>query len=123
MPLSEEEQKRLDQLAADLFAEDPSLADTLGGRKQRAIHKRKAAAAFGLFGLGLLLLLAGIKYTWLVSVLGFFVMFLAVLISLKAWEVVEIDAKATVKPKIKVNPNDFMKLMEERWQKRQEGGF
>lgn len=122
MPLSEEEQKRLDQLAADLFAEDPSLADTLGGRKQRAIHKRRAAAALALFVLGLLLLLLGIKYTWLISVFGFIVMLLAVLISLKAWEVVEIDAKAEAS-KVKVGPSDFMKLMEERWRKRQEGGL
>ena len=45
MALSEQEQKRLEQLEASLLAEDPKFADTLRGNSQFRVQRRRAALA------------------------------------------------------------------------------
>lgn len=53
MPLSEEEQRQLDAIAARLYAEDPRLAGTLAGRYDLGAYRAR-------LGLGVLTLLAGL---------------------------------------------------------------
>ncbi|MFM1722274.1 MULTISPECIES: DUF3040 domain-containing protein [Rhodococcus] len=82
MPLSEHEQRMLDQIESALYAEDPKFASTVrGGRIRVASSKRRLQAA-ALFVLGLVLLIVGVAVDVLrlgdfpiVSVVGFVVMF------------------------------------------------
>jgi hypothetical protein len=82
VPLSEHEQRMLDQIESALYAEDPKFASTVrGGRIRVASSKRRLQAA-ALFVLGLVLLIVGVAVDVLrlgdfpiVSVIGFVVMF------------------------------------------------
>lgn len=82
MPLSEHEQRMLDQIESALYAEDPKFASHVrSGRMRTASSKRRFQAA-ALFVLGLVLLVAGVALSSLqlggfpvVSVVGFVFMF------------------------------------------------
>ena len=82
MPLSEHEQRMLDQIESALYAEDPKFASSVRGGTLRAPSARRRLQGAGLFLLGLAMLVAGvaIKATMIggfpvLSVLGFMVMF------------------------------------------------
>ena len=82
MPLSEHEQRMLDQIESALYAEDPKFACSVSGGPKRAPSARRRLQGVGLFLLGLAMLVAGvaIKATMiggfpLLSVIGFLVMF------------------------------------------------
>jgi hypothetical protein len=82
MPLSEHEQRMLDQIESALYAEDPKFASSVRGGNLRAPSTRRRLQGAGLFILGLAMLVAGvaIKATMIggfpvLSVLGFIVMF------------------------------------------------
>jgi hypothetical protein len=82
MPLSEHEQRMLDQIESALYAEDPKFASSVRGGNLRTPSTRRRLQGAGLFILGLAMLIAGvaIKATMvagfpLLSVLGFIVMF------------------------------------------------
>jgi hypothetical protein len=75
VPLSEHEQRLLEQMERALYAEDPKLASTLGGARQRAAQRR--ALALGALGLlaGTGMLIAGVAIpSVLLGVAGFAVM-------------------------------------------------
>lgn len=80
MPLSEHEQRMLDQIESALYAEDPKFASNVrGGRLGGAVGKRRVVAAIG-FAVGLMLLIAGmllsqVQYTVIVGIAGFLLMF------------------------------------------------
>ena len=85
MPLSEHEQRMLDQIESALYAEDPKFASSVRGGNLRAPSTRRRLQGVGLFLLGLAMLVAGvaIKATMIggfpvLSVLGFMVMFAGV---------------------------------------------
>ncbi len=60
MPLSEHEQRMLDQIESALYAEDPKFASNVrGGGRMRAPSSRRRFQAAALFVLGLVLLIAG----------------------------------------------------------------
>ncbi|GAA2181930.1 hypothetical protein GCM10009785_19010 [Brooklawnia cerclae] len=121
MALSEEEQKLLAQLEASLAAEDPKLAQTLGSRNTpRQIHGRRATLAGLVFLLGLVLLVAGMQTVWVLSVLGFVLMFTATIVALGSWRKVT-DAQTATRPQAKPSSEPFMGRMEDRWRRRQEG--
>ena len=82
MPLSEHEQRMLDQIESALYAEDPKFASSVRGGNLRAPSTRRRLQGVGLFVLGLAMLVAGVavKATMIagfpaLSVLGFVVMF------------------------------------------------
>lgn len=82
MPLSEHEQRMLDQIESALYAEDPKFASSVRGGTLRAPSTRRRLQGAGLFILGLAMLVAGVavKATMVagfpvLSVLGFLVMF------------------------------------------------
>ena len=60
MPLSEHEQRMLDQIESALYAEDPKFASTVRGGRMRAASSRRRLQAVALFVLGLVLLIAGV---------------------------------------------------------------
>ncbi|WP_072806337.1 DUF3040 domain-containing protein [Rhodococcoides yunnanense] len=81
MPLSEHEQRMLDQIESALYAEDPKFASHVrSGRMRTASSKRRFQAA-AVFVLGLVLLIAGLALPFkpggfpVVSLVGFVFMF------------------------------------------------
>lgn len=81
MPLSEHEQRLLDQIESALYAEDPKFASNVRGARMRSATRRRRLQAAVVFVVGLVLLIAGIALPLqpggfpIVSVLGFLVMF------------------------------------------------
>jgi Protein of unknown function (DUF3040) len=75
VPLSEHEQRLLEQMERALYAEDPKFASQLRGRDPRSnFRRRMALAAFGLVA-GVVLLMTGLVAKQIpVSVLGFVAM-------------------------------------------------
>jgi len=82
MPLSEHEQRLLDQIERALYAEDPKFASNVRGARLRSPSRRRRLQGIAVFVLGLVLLVVGaaVMRLWVagvpvVSVLGFLVMF------------------------------------------------
>lgn len=81
MPLSEHEQRMLEQIESALYAEDPKFASSVRGGRLRTTSSRRRLQAAALFVLGLILLVAGIALPVhpggfpIISLIGFIVMF------------------------------------------------
>ncbi len=120
MALSEEEQRLLAQLEASLTADDPKLAQTLGSHTPRRIQGRRATMAGLLFLLGVVLLIAGLQTSWVVSVAGFLAMFVATIVAIITWQKVT-EASGRPRPATQTTSEPFMGRMEDRWRRRQEG--
>lgn len=125
MPLSNEEQRTLEELEASLLAEDPRLAHTMGSpRTPKRTHGRRAGLAGLGFLLGVCLLLIGMQTIWVLSVLGFVVMFGCAILALGSWRRMSHKPKERVRsPKTAPRPStDFMTKMESRWRRREDDG-
>ena len=125
MPLSNEEQKTLEELEASLLAEDPRLAHAMGtSRTTKRVHRRRAGLAGLGFVVGVALLLVGMQTLWPLSVLGFVVMFGCAILALGSWR--RMSHETAVKshaPKNAPHPStDFMGKMESRWRPREDDG-
>ena len=87
MPLSEHEQRMLDQIESALYAEDPKFASSVRGGNLRAPSTRRRLKGAGLFVLGLAMLIAGVPFYsenhafLIVSVIGFVMMFAGVVVA------------------------------------------
>ncbi|MEU4671962.1 DUF3040 domain-containing protein [Amycolatopsis sp. NPDC023774] len=88
MPLSEHEQRLLDQIERELYAEDPKFASTVRGTRLRRPARRRRIQGIALFVVGVALLVLGVVVPVLrvadiplISVLGFLVMFFGVLMA------------------------------------------
>ncbi|MGZ5364229.1 MAG: DUF3040 domain-containing protein [Mycobacterium sp.] len=82
MPLSDHEQRMLDQIESALYAEDPKFASSVRGGTLRAPSTRRRLQGAALFVIGLAMLVAGIAIPAtrigdfaILSVIGFIVMF------------------------------------------------
>lgn len=82
MPLSDHEQRMLDQIESALYAEDPKFASNVRGRNLRTPSARRRVQGGGLFVIGLAMLISGVAFSStmignfpVLSVLGFLVMF------------------------------------------------
>ena len=82
MPLSDHEQRMLDQIESALYAEDPKFASSVRGGGLRAPTARRRLQGVALFVAGLAMLVSGVAFhaTWIgtlpvLSVFGFIVMF------------------------------------------------
>jgi hypothetical protein len=121
MPLSEYEQRMLEQMERQLRSDDPKFADTLGSR--RAVGSRVLIGTLLLIG-GIGLLLGGVvaQMPWL-GVLGFLSMFggvwLAVSAPRRAAPTAGAGGKSTA-PRPTAH-RSFMQRMEDRWDKRRGG--
>lgn len=88
MPLSEHEQRLLDQIERALYAEDPKFASNVRGARMRSRSHRRRFQGIALFVLGLLLLVAGVVLPVrpvgipVISVLGFLVMFAGAVVAI-----------------------------------------
>lgn len=88
MPLSEHEQRLLEQIERALYAEDPKFASTVRGAKMRVPSRRRRIQGVALLVLGLVLLVVGVMVPLrvfevpIISVFGFLVMFAGAVIAL-----------------------------------------
>lgn len=105
MPLSDHEQRMLDQIESALYAEDPKFASSVRGGTLRAPSTRRRIQGGVLFLLGLALLIAGIalKATWIgslpvMSVVGFIVMFGGVVFAITGPRVLRGGDKSAPEP-------------------------
>lgn len=82
MPLSDHEQRMLDQIESALYAEDPKFASSVRGGTLRAPSARRRLQGVALFVVGLAMLVSGVAFKAtmigsfpILSVIGFIVMF------------------------------------------------
>ena len=126
MPLSEHEQRLLDQIERALYAEDPKFASTVRGAKLRRPSKRRRIQGIVLFVAGVAALVAGVIFPKLaivgipvVSVFGFLLMFFGVLITLttlRRGDQVAEGRRKTASPAR--SRSSFSERMEERFRRR-----
>lgn len=142
MPLSDEEQRRLEQLEALLAEDDPRLAHTLRGTRPRHLTASRLAIGGIGFLAGIGLLIAGMQWHWSISVVGFLVMlaaaswlFLGRTPQRRDFEVdgapdpsfSSLGARQRRQPRTgasrpAASQAAFMDKLEERWRRRQQGG-
>ena len=86
MPLSEHEQRMLEQMERALYAEDPKFASALEGSGLRTYTRRRVYLAVAGFLVGIALLMAGMiaKQPW-ISVVGFLVMLGCAVLAVTGW--------------------------------------
>ncbi|NLU74560.1 DUF3040 domain-containing protein [Streptomyces sp. HNM0575] len=86
MPLSEHEQRMLEQMERALYAEDPKFATALEGSELRRYTRRRVYQAVAGFLVGITLLMAGMvaKQIW-ISVVGFLVMLGCAVLAVTGW--------------------------------------
>ena len=123
MPLSEHEQRLLEQMERALYAEDPKFASSLRSAGPRPGSRRKAAVGVltALVGFGLLITGAATSIVVL-GVVGFLAMLLGtflVVTTMRARPEAETAAKPG-KP-AKAPKTGFMDRVEERFRQRREG--
>ncbi|MEV0584818.1 DUF3040 domain-containing protein [Nonomuraea sp. NPDC050310] len=126
MPLSEHEQRLLDQIEQALYAEDPKWANTVRISDPRNHYKRRLIKASVGFALGIVLLMVGVVINQIpLGVGGFVVMLAACLWGLSSWKRMSGigDAPAPGTPvqgkgPRRGNRGSFMERMEERWRRR-----
>ncbi len=131
VPLSEHEQRMLDQIESALYAEDPKFASSVrGSRIRSAPGKRRVVAGVG-FVVGLVLLGAGlllpqVQFQVIVSIIGFLLMFGSLVFTL--WSGVPKGPVGAVKADGSVGPKpgrrgksggrSFSARMEDRFRRR-----
>jgi hypothetical protein len=125
MPLSEHEQRLLDQIERALYAEDPKFASTVGRARLRRPSRRRRVQGAALFVVGVALLVLGVVVQdfWFggfpaVSLLGFLVMFFGALITLTAIRRGGDSATEGDGGKSAPRRNSFAQRMEERFRRR-----
>jgi hypothetical protein len=137
VPLSEHEQRMLDQIEKALYAEDPKFAQSVRARDPRVHYRRRMIQAAIGFLLGVGLLLAGvvIKEVWM-GVAGFLVKLTCAMWALTSWRhmngsIPGPGPTAPARPRRRGRGRgrgrqprpageSFMERLEERWRRRQE---
>ncbi|MBX6384721.1 MAG: DUF3040 domain-containing protein [Microbispora sp.] len=121
MPLSEHEQRLLDQIEQALYAEDPKWANTVRSSDPRSHYKRRLVKASIGFALGVVLLMVGVvaAQIWL-GAAGFVVMLATCLWGLSSWKRMNgFGDTPTSRNRGRRPPRQsFMERMEERWRRR-----
>ena len=130
MPLSEEEQRLLEQMEEALAAEDPKFVSALRGASSRAQAKRIAIAATVTFFVGVALLMTGaVLMMTVVAVGGFIVMLASAYVALTHWrrlrepdlpDNVHSIEKAKGRRSAVPKSSGFMNRMEDRWRRRRD---
>jgi len=126
MPLSEYEQRVLEQMERALTSDDPRLANTLQAPRRRSALRYVLAGVGVVGGLLLLVLGAALSQTWL-GVIGFVLMFAGVVLVFQSprsrkGPVGTVEADGTVRPAAASKParKPFLSRLEERWDRRRE---
>ncbi|MFE9388168.1 DUF3040 domain-containing protein [Streptomyces sp. NPDC006784] len=136
MPLSEHEQRMLEQMERALYAEDPKFATALEGSELRRYTRKRVYQAVAGFLVGIALLMAGMvaQQIW-ISVVGFLVMLGCAVLAVTGWRKAPkqgeeqaasqgessqgSDSARRQQPR---NRRSVMSRIEERWQRRRDEG-
>ncbi|MFE7772314.1 DUF3040 domain-containing protein [Streptomyces sp. NPDC057445] len=125
MPLSEHEQRMLEQMERALYAEDPKFATALEGSGLRTYTRRRVYQAVAGFLVGIALLMAGMVTTviW-ISVVGFLVMLGCAVLAVTGWRKApkpgEQGPGAQAAPRQPRQRRSMMDRIEQRWQRRRD---
>jgi hypothetical protein len=122
MPLSEHEQRLLEQIERALYAEDPKFASTVRGGRLRKPTRRRRIQGIIVFALGLVMLVLGVALQALylgnfpvVSVVGFLVMLAGAVLAVTS---VGASTQSTPAKETEPDKNRFTGRMEERFRRR-----
>lgn len=117
MPLSEHEQRLLDQLEQQLNAEDPKFASALASDPARSLSTRHIVLGVLVTIAGILILLGGVATSLIiVGILGFLIMGAGVYIAMSRPKF-KGDPTMAAKPHAR-QKSGFMNNLEERWEER-----
>ncbi|WP_455355563.1 DUF3040 domain-containing protein [Streptomyces sp. SYSU K217416] len=131
MPLSEHEQRMLEQMERALYAEDPKFATALEGSGLRTYTRRRVYQAVAGFLVGIALLMAGMvaQQIW-VSVVGFLVMLGCAVLAVTGWRKAPKPGEqpqsggetpgGTATRRQARQRRSMMNRIEERWQRRRD---
>ena len=131
VPLSDHEQRLLDQIERALYAEDPKFASAVRSTDPKVHYKRRIwKAAIG-FVLGLFVVMAGpilntMPISIVISVAGFLLMVFCCAWGLTSWKRMtgvgtEPEPKKPPGRASKPAKAGFMERIEDRWRRRREG--
>ncbi|MDN4595826.1 DUF3040 domain-containing protein [Leifsonia virtsii] len=124
MPLSEHEQRLLEEMERSLYQNDADFVAKVGGKRARPAY-RSIVLGILLAVVGVIVLVVGVWFQQpLVGILGFVVMFAGVLVAIAPGKRVaaEPGAPEPKRAKARGGQNGFMDRMNDRWDKRNEGG-
>ncbi|MFB4307734.1 DUF3040 domain-containing protein [Actinomadura sp. GTD37] len=130
MPLSEHEQRMLEQIESALYAEDPKFAHAVRSTNPQVHYKRRIVKAALGFVVGVCALMAGLvinegTVTIAISVTGFLLMVVCCVWALTSWKrmtgIGNESARSTGGRPSRPAKAGFMERMEERWRRRTEG--
>ena len=139
MPLSEHEQRLLEQMERALYAEDPKFASSLRGKDPRSTFRRSVLISSIGFIAGVVLLMTGlVAKAIVVSIIGFVLMLGCAFLAVTSYRAVTAAAQLGVvdpsgvrrppnapsgsagrRPKSSAGPG-FMARMEQRWNRRRD---
>ena len=141
MPLSDHEQRMLEQMERALYAEDPKFATALEGSELRRYTRKRVYQAVVGFLVGIALLMAGMvaQQVW-VSVVGFLVMLGCAVLAVTGWRKAPKSGEASeqgqsAQGESRQQPGgrsrraqqprqrrSMMNRIEQRWQRRRDDG-
>ncbi|AZM88787.1 MULTISPECIES: DUF3040 domain-containing protein [Streptomyces] len=129
MPLSEHEQRMLEQMERALYAEDPKFATALEGSGLRTYTRRRVYQAVVGIVVGIALLMTGViwqEVLW-ISVVGFLVMLACTVLVVTGWRKVPKPGEQPVSGSAGGSARgrnrqrrSMMTRIEERWQRRRD---
>ena len=128
MPLSDHEQRMLDEIESALYAEDPKFASSVRGGGLRAPTARRRLQGVALFVIGLGMLVSGVAFKAtmigtfpVLSVVGFLVMFGGVVFAITAprrSKTSDRPASGGRQRRVKGSGGSFTSRMEDRFRRR-----
>jgi hypothetical protein len=136
VPLSEHEQRQLEQIEQALYREDRRLGRLVRSSDPRVHYKRRVVQTVGGFAVGAGMVAAGVvlPLVWL-AIGGFAVMLLCGILSLSSWRhmagaALGVPGRGSAakrrggrKNRGKAGRGAMMERLDERWRRRQEGGM
>lgn len=134
MPLSENEQRMLEQMERALYAEDPKFATQLQGSDARAFYRKRLVLAGAGFLLGVVVLMAGVVLGGsnmvlqvVLALLGFGLMLGSAWMGIRNYrripapgEIGNFQSGQSTKSGRRKSGPGFMNRVEDRWKKRRD---
>ncbi|UCM87386.1 DUF3040 domain-containing protein [Streptomyces marincola] len=131
MPLSDHEQRMLEQMERALYAEDPKFATALEGTELRTFTRKRVYQAIAGFLVGIGLLMGGMVAQFIaLSVVGFLVMLGCAVVAVTGWRRAPAQAAGSQpraagavrgrQPRGQRQRRSMMNRIEDRWQRRRE---
>lgn len=131
VPLSEHEQRMLEQIERALYAEDPKFAHAVRSTNPQVHYKRRIVKAVLGFVLGVVALMTGLvvnvmPISVVISLSGFLLMVVSCVWGLSSWKRMngagaESEAAPSQQQPSRPAKSGFMERLEARWRRRSEG--